>query len=230
MKKEHLLLLFILISFNLKAQNNCEGYFAHKVGSKFEITTYDKKDKVSTILRYEVLKNTSIPNGVDILFANQTLDSKSREIMKSEFTVKCQAGEIFVDATYIASNMIPNAPNMQVSITGEKLIYPNQMKVGQKLNDGQVEVKTTMQGGITLMNLKIKITNRKVEGFETVETPAGKFECVKISYESETKAGIAGTQITKNIEYLAKGIGLVKFESFDKNGKKISSQQLTKVF
>ena len=230
MKKLSILVFiyFISISNNLWAQKgDCNGYFAYKAGTKLEMTVYNKKDKPTTILKYEVLKNTSTADGADIVYNNESYDAKNRLINKSEFTAKCQGTQFQTEVRNLTSEMMPQSADIQVSITGDKLIYPHKLSAGQTLPNANVDMKSTMQG-MTISSINTQITNRKVDGFETVETPAGKFECVKISYSYYMKLTLGKIEGTA-VEYLAKGVGMVKSESFDKKGQKVSTQLLTKL-
>ncbi len=207
---------------------DCNGYFAYQTGTKMELTMYDKKDKVSTVLKYQVEKSTPTTNGIDVFFSNQTYDNKGKLVVKGDFDMQCKDGQIYADVRNIASDIAP-AADAEVSITGDKLTYPHNLTAGQKLDDVNCQIKQTMSGsGMTLLTVTMNITNRKVEGFETITTPAGTFECVKISYDYDTKVAFVKKQ-GRSVEYLAKGVGLVKVESFDKKGKKESSQLLTKL-
>ncbi|MDE6120519.1 MAG: DUF3108 domain-containing protein, partial [Muribaculaceae bacterium] len=56
------------------------------------------------------------------------------------------------------------------------------------------------------------------KGFEEVETPAGKFNCVKVEFQR--KEAMGGPVVTNNItRWYAQGIGMVKMISADKKGK-----------
>lgn len=206
---------------------NCNGYFAHKAGTKMDMTVYDKKDKVTQILKYQVTNNTSTSTGTIITFANQVCDKNGKQIVEGTYNVECKSEQVYIDVNDITSNMTPIA-DAEVTITGDKLAYPLDLTTGQKLKDIDYQIKQTMSGGMALMNLTVSLTNRKVEGFETVTTPAGTFECVKVSYESDIKAGFVKKK-SSCVEYLAKGVGLVKLEIFNKKGKKETSQLLTKL-
>ncbi|WP_338791137.1 hypothetical protein [Bernardetia sp. MNP-M8] len=227
------LVLFFSFIFSLalaqsEETKNCNGYFAHQAGTKMELTIYDKKDKVSQTLKYQVKNNTPTSTGSIILFNNQICDKDGKQFIEGEYNVECKNGQIYADVNNIVSNMTPVA-DAEVSITGDKLVYPFDMTQGQTLEDVDYEVKQSMSGGgMTLMTLTVSLTNRKVEGFETVTTPAGTFECIKISYDSDAKMSFMKRK-SRCVEYLAKGVGLVKFESFDKKGRKESSQLLTKL-
>jgi hypothetical protein len=224
-----LMVVCLLLSKSIFSQSiDCNGYFAHKVGTKMEMTIYDKKEKPSSFLKYAVTKNTSIAGGTDISYSNEVFDKKNKSIAKTEYSIKCQGGQFITELRNFISQSSPTSPDMEVSITGDKVLYPHKLVAGQVLPDAKVEVKTGMKGGMTLMTINTSITNRKVEGFETIETPAGKFECVKISYNFESKMTL-GKLKGSCTEYLAKGVGVVKSENFDKNGKKTDSNVLTKL-
>ena len=71
------------------------------------------------------------------------------------------------------------------------------------------------------MTMNMEVYDRKVEGFESITTPAGTFECVKVTYKARTKMGTA-IPINVNIsgaEWFAKGTGIVRTESYDKKDK-----------
>jgi hypothetical protein len=235
--KTFFLVLFFSFVFGLNSTlsfaqsqetNDCNGYFAYQAGTKLELTQYDKKDKVSTLLKYKVKSNTPTSTGSIFLFHNQVMDKDGKQIVEGDYNIECKNGQIYADVTNIVSSMA-TVSDAEVTITGDKLVYPFELKAGQLLDNVNYEVKQNMaNGGMTIMTLTVSITNRKVEGFETVTTPAGTFECVKISYDSDAKMSIMKNK-TRCVEYLAKGVGLVKWESFDKKGKKESSQLLTKL-
>ncbi len=226
----HLLLLLTLLIQSVTAQTqtaDCNGYFAYKPATKFELIQYDKKDKPTTILRYQVLKNESSGNGTTFFFHNQTLDGNRKPLVEGDFSVVCKDGQVFADVRNVVSPMLTLSPESEVDITGDKLIYPHALTVGQRLPDAESVVKSRVNG-MTLVTITLNLTNRKVEGFEKLETPAGTFDCVKISYDSDIKMTLMKRK-GKSVEYLAKGIGLVKAENFDEKGKKTSSQLLTKL-
>ena len=74
------------------------------------------------------------------------------------------------------------------------------------------------------MRLTINITNRKVVGVESVTVPAGTFECFKITYDMETKLGFKAS--SSAVQWLNKGAGSVKTESYDKKGKLLGTTVL----
>jgi hypothetical protein len=220
--------IFYFTNLSQAQSEDCNGYFAYEKGTKLELTSYDKKDKPSAVLKYEVLKNESDGNSTKIFFLSETHDEKGELLAKGDFSILCKDGQIYADVRNVSSAAIPTAANMKVDITGDKLLYPHNLTAGQSLPDCSMEIKSGLESGFVVLTINMNVTNRKVESFETVETPAGKFECVKITYDSESKTKLFKTTST-NIEYLAKGVGVVKTETFDKKGRKSSSMMLTKL-
>ena len=75
------------------------------------------------------------------------------------------------------------------------------------------------------LNFILTIYNRKVDAEESLKTPAGTFNCVKISQSQHLKAMIS--MDTNSIEWYAEGVGLVRSESYNKKGKLMGYSLLT---
>lgn len=74
---------------------------------------------------------------------------------------------------------------------------------------------------------KVNMTDYKVEAREQVTTPAGEFDCLVISQRVSTKVIVkveAGS-----MEWYAKGIGMVRSESYNKKGKLVGYDVLTEL-
>jgi len=59
-----------------------------------------------------------------------------------------------------------------------------------------------------------------------VTTPAGTFDCIKMTQDTDVKAIFK--MKAKTTTWYTKGVGMVKTENYDKNGKVESSTVLTK--
>jgi len=229
MKKTIIILIFCFAVAKTQAQDCNDGYFPNKQGMKFEYTFYNKKDKVSSVSKYQVSKLTPIANGMEVFFTNETFDNKGKTIVKADYSAKCQNGQFEADVRNIISSLATQtSPDMELNVNGDKISYPSVMSVGKKLKDVETEIKSGMKNGITIMTMKIKMTERTVEAIENITVPAGNFLCAKITYITDIKFGLV-KQKQKTTEYIAKGIGIVKQESFDEKGRKVSSQVLTKL-
>jgi hypothetical protein len=64
-----------------------------------------------------------------------------------------------------------------------------------------------------------------VEALENMTTPAGTFKCYKIASTIETKSMISIT--THTVEWMAKDVGVVRSENYNKKGKLTSYMVLT---
>ena len=76
------------------------------------------------------------------------------------------------------------------------------------------------------------VRNRQAEAEESVTTPAGTWNCVRISFEMEMVSRTAGIPIRvriKGTEWYAPGFGVVKTESFNKNGKLAGTSEITSI-
>lgn len=61
---------------------------------------------------------------------------------------------------------------------------------------------------------------------ETITTPAGTYNCVKYSSDTEVSSTMFKSK-SKSTMYMAKNVGMVKMESYDDKGKLQSKQLLT---
>lgn len=206
---------------------DCGSYFAFQKGMKIELTSYDKKDKPAALLKYQVLDFKPVNGGTSLVFSTETYDANGTLLAKGESAGKCVGGQYFTDVRNISSDMIPKAANLTMSITGDQLVYPAKLTAGDKLRDASFSVKSALESGMTLMTINATLTGREVAGVETIHTPAGTFECVKITYTLNVR--MMGNRTLSGVEYLAKGIGVVKSEQFDAKGRKQSSLVLTKL-
>ena len=75
------------------------------------------------------------------------------------------------------------------------------------------------------MKMEFNITDRKVEGKEMVTTPAGTFDCYKISYNTRLKMLINMTYI--NVEYLSENYGVVRTETYKSKGNLVGYSLIT---
>ncbi|MFD2312589.1 hypothetical protein ACFSKX_19395, partial [Microbulbifer halophilus] len=101
--------------------------------------------------------------------------------------------------------------------------FPNNLKVGQTLKDANLKMTLNMSG--IKMNMTMDMLNRTVDAKESVTTTAGTFDCFVLSYDTEMKMGMKMN--FKNKEWIAKGVGVVKSENYNKKGKLMGYSELT---
>ena len=92
--------------------------------------------------------------------------------------------------------------------------YPKNMNVGDNLKNASMHMDVDNNG--MKQSIDMDVFDRKVEAKENVTTPAGSWDCFKISYKSKLKIKTMGIGMPMNIEgieYFAPGFGVVKTQS-----------------
>lgn len=207
-----LVCLFFLSAAKLGAQD-CTYYFPQKQGTEIEMKSYNDKDKVTSTSKSKVLEVA----GSSIKVANEVLDDKGKSIAKSEYTVSCKNGEFVMDMSgYLKGVNMDAYKDMEVKVETEDMHMPASLKAGDVLDDGEMTVKVTNQG-FPIVTMKVKVYNRKVEKMESITTPAGTFECAKITYDIDSKVVFAMS--LKGVEWISKNVGMVRSESYNSKGK-----------
>ena len=225
MKKSILVSIISLIITGVLSAQTCNFYYPTKEGTILEYAHYDKKGKISGTSEQKITTITKTPDGMKAEIAVKSKDAKGQEVFNQNMTVKCENGIFYFSMdNYIDQSSMSAYKDMDVVVKGDDLQIPADLKPGEMLNNGSITM-TVENGGMKLMNMTVSITNRKVDGKEEITTPAGTFECYKISYDATTKMMI--TIRTKGVEWYAKDVGLVKSESYMSNGKLAGSTVLT---
>ncbi len=221
MKKIILSLVAQALCVLVVQSQDCTYYFPVKQGTSLEMKTYDAKDKVTGTIKQVVIGKTE--NSVK--FNSEFLDKSGKSVSKGDYEVKCQNGEFVVDMGSFIRNMdMSGYKDMNVKVETDDMSIPANPQPGQQLKNGEVRMKVSNEV-MTLLNMTIKITNRKVEGFEDITTPAGTFKCLKITYDIETK--MMFTSRSKVTEWISQKVGLVKSEAYSEKNKLLSYTLLT---
>lgn len=225
MKKQVFVLLAIAsIAFNGFSQD-CSAFYPFEEGISFQVTNYSNKGKVVAVTDHTI--KTVVTSGETATATINSLvkDKKGETISDGEFQINCTGNEVSIDLKSLMSpNMFDQFKGMKTDITGTNVVIPNNLSVGQSLPDASMKMDIDM-GGIN-MSMSVFMTDRTVEGMETITTPAGSFECYVISYTSDIKMGMNRTGTAK--QWLAKGVGMVKQEDYNKKGNLTGSSLLTK--
>ena len=191
---------------------NCSDYFFLQNNKTIEMGITNKKGKDAGKLVYNISNLKKSGNSTTATVNSEFFDSKGKSISKAVNGVQCDNGTLLMDMKMF----IPSAQQAQmgdVSATGSVnyLEYPGNMKEGDALKDASfsMDFKSTagMAGRVT-----IDMTNRKVTGKESVTTPAGTWNCYKISYHSKMNFKLLiGFNINNDVtEWYAPGFGVVK--------------------
>ena len=68
--------LVMLMATAFKSDNNCESFFPTEVGTKWEITSYDGKDKVQSRSVSELTALNNVADGVEAKINIEMFDQK----------------------------------------------------------------------------------------------------------------------------------------------------------
>lgn len=167
-------------------------------------------------MTYTVSESKKTGSTTTATINSEFVDAKGKSITKGTNNVKCENGVMQMDMKVF----IPPAQTSGTATGSDVYLeYPANMNVGDQLKDGHLAMDTESSGGIK-SSVEINITDRKVEGKESVTTPAGTWECYKITAKNKINARIAGIGIPITMivtEWFAPGFGVVRTES--KTGK-----------
>ncbi|WP_242926411.1 TapB family protein [Pontibacter vulgaris] len=238
MKNTILLLLLLMFAFGhptkLRAQDNCSDYLLLRENAQYEILTYSSKDKLMSRAAYQVKDVSKSGDKIEATVQSKVYDNKDKLNTEGEFTVGCSNGSIWMDMrSMVNPDMMEAYKNMEVSMTGDKMLYPSELKAGQKLEDGtlNIEVKDKSSGQ-AFSNMTMKITDRTIEGKESIKVPAGTYDAYKISQNTQMENRAMGMRMpgmrVQTIEYYVPNMGMVRSESY-RNGKLMSYSVLSKV-
>lgn len=214
--------LFFLTTF-LAAQD-CSSFYRFVENATYEYGLFDQKDKPEGRMLYRVSNVAETADGFSADIHSKIIpEKKNQETMETDSKITCTDGTLQMDLSMNFSQMMSQFSSMEVTMEGEPLLLPAKLEAGQTLPDATSKIKTAMNG-MNLMSVNISVTDRKVEGKESITTPAGTFECYKISQTTHVKTIMGKTY--QSVEYYAEGVGLVQSETYGKNGKLEGKQVL----
>lgn len=228
MKKRAITIFMTIIAYTVSvAQNNCSKYYPLEEGATFQYTMYDKKGKPDGVMNYKITQvdnsNGATSATLDITFT----DKKDKEVFSTDYKISCSENGVSIDyESLFPSGMMKQYEDMglEMEISGTDIKLPNDLSAGKELEDAHVSVSMNMSG--IKMNMNVDTVDRKVEKTESVTTSAGTFDCYLIT-ETTTSKTMGTQQEMNNKLWLAEGIGMVKQESYKKNGNLLSRMELT---
>lgn len=179
------------------------------------MSIYDKKGDLNGRLVYTV---SGVANTGSLTTANvqsEMFDKKGKTIAKGTSVMKCNGGMMMINM-----KMIMPAPQTeqfsQASVKAEDFYieYPVNMTKGDQLKDATLTMDMDNNG--LQQSLTMTISDRKVENKEKITTPAGTWDCYKISYKTRMSIKIMNVGVPVNMdgtEWYSPGFGVVKTTS-----------------
>src|SRR5690606_12571987 len=218
MKKISILLFALFCTTFAFAQ--CNSFYAINEGTAWTYENFNPKGKTMGKNEQQVTAFDKTPSGYRATVKSTLWNEKGKKITEGELELTCDNGTFIMDMRkFIPEEQQKAFSSYEMKIESENLELPSKLSVGQTLKNGSVTL--TAEGSPMPMHITVTITDRKVEAKESITTPAGTFECYKISSKSNTqmKMGINMSMNFSGTEWIAEKVGMVKSESYDKNGK-----------
>lgn len=213
--------------------SDCGTFEQFNKGVTYTMSNYNDKGKLESTVDGNVIDVVKTATSTSATIDVVTKDGKGKDLGKGQYKVSCTGGKFSMDMENFISQQSKDAyKDMDLKIEGNTLDYPNDMKAGDKLADGTVTMRVLdKKSGNEISTTIINIKDRKVEAVENKTTPAGTWECYKITYTSEfvSKVGTMTLPIKPRTttEWFSFKVGTVRTESF-KNGKSEGYSELTK--
>ena len=198
----------------------CNEMFDFQEGTSWQWTNYDKKGKLLGKSMQKIEKFNKISSGFEVTISMVQSDKKGEQTEPVSMDMACKDGIVYFDMKkFVPDEYLKDEDGeVSITITGDNLEIPTNLKVGDYLRDASV----TMD--LSVMKMTVEIFNRKVEGEENLHTPAGEFDCFIISQTIKTKAIVSIQMESK--EWYSQGTGMVKSETY-KKGKLVGYNILT---
>lgn len=180
------------------------------------MTVYNKKGKEDGKQVWNVSSVKTSGKTTTATINSEFFDKKGKSINKAINEVQCNAGSLQMNLKMMLSEaQLKQMNSATAKATGEYIEYPNGMKEGNQLKEGNLKIDYTMEGGMQA-SLELNVTDRKVAGKESITSPAGTWECIKITSNQKIVSRVAGIGIPIKMEvteWFAPGVGVIKAES-----------------
>lgn len=221
--KNLLIICALLFSYWNSNAQECEAYAPFSEGIYMEMASYNAKGKLESTFQYTV---TAAEEQSAQIHAT-CYDKKDKEMFEMDYNVMCEDSVFKVEMNNFIDPTAFGGDDFEMVFDGDFLEYPSGMQAGDELPGGDITVDLNSSGVGSLMNITVTVDNRKVEAVESITTSAGTFDCVKISYDFQSSMGFINVK-GSSVEWIAKDIGVIRSESFNKKGKMTGYTELTK--
>lgn len=218
------------------ASGSCGSLYLFNKGMVVEGASYDATGKEISTQTSTVL-NVSTEGGAVV--SEVEMKSKSQGQDERVFIGKysCDGSKLSVDLT----NLFGTMDMRGAKIEGAAIEFPLDVSEGQSLPDASYSMRMTQAGKV--MTITSIMKDRKVEAKERVTTPAGTFNCYKISANVDAKVELEDMddktkQIMEAMKksmpkqsfvmYFDPAISIAKMEMFS-NGKLTSRSEITAI-
>ena len=214
--------------YRISAQE-CSSLIPVKTGTKMEMKHYNAANQLQSTTLTTVKSKTPTSKGYEVKVDVKSVTPGRKSDQEKSLTFKCEYGYLIWDMDDMMKELLPQAGNntmkdLEMKFSSVPLKFPAKLTVGQKLDDAEIRV-TVMREGLAMADVKTEFVNRKVEAVEKITTPAGTFNCYKITYDLQSKSMFMNQ--LRQVDWMSEGVGIVKSESYDKSNKLMSYSVLS---
>ena len=207
-------------------EKGCAAFFWFRKGAVLE---YQVKDAAGKIIATTQTTIDDVQEEGTATIARYTTLYNNDKGIKSEY--KCEGGKIYMNMKSLFNNNFGGLTKsgIEMEISDDFISFPWAMKKGDQLEGASFEIKAK-RSGKDFMTIHSTIKDRKVEGSEEIITPAGTWECIKLTETRSTITEMMGKQISakdmRSTQWYAPGAGLIKTVSYDEKGQVQDETQL----
>ena len=226
--RKYILVLFVLATYQLSGQFDCTSYYPFKQGTKMWYHNYNAEGELLSSTENKVLLVRTVPDGTtEAEISSIIRDESGKEDFTGEYVVNCKDGILELEVmSSLTPAMLQSFQGMEMTLVGDLLSMPEKLEVGMKLADASTKINAATDG-VNIISMDFHVNERKVEKLEKIITPAGEYDCYKIS--AQTKVDMMIEKHFTTIEYYSEKVGLVRTETLDHSGKLISYAELIKL-
>lgn len=221
MKRLTIVIVALVASLVSLSGQNLDLFFSVTQGDSFTYTIYSPDGEVE----YRYSCTNKEVNGADlsdasVVYEYQFWEGDGKPLFADEGKMDMKITLNSEGTTSYMYDMKKSMAIQDVVTMGDISSLPSELKVGQSVPDGKINIKVKSVGASFL------ITDRKVVAIEDVSTPAGTFKGYKME-EVQTNKVLVSTKSFRIVTWYAKNIGCVKQEVYDKKGKLLRTLELT---
>jgi len=191
MKKVVCIIIGLLVVVKLFAQD-CTHYLYMQKNKTIEMTFYTNKGEAH-FKTVSTVSDVTTENGVTTAtVVSQAYDKDGKALGQNTVSYKCDGATIMVEMNFnMPQQQSDKSQKMDIKFSGGFAEFPTGMKVGDHLKDASTQMQMGANGNTTATTT-VRITNRVVAAQENVTTPAGTWNCFKITYNTSSTTSLDG--------------------------------------
>ncbi|MFI5150514.1 MAG: hypothetical protein ACHQRM_12325 [Bacteroidia bacterium] len=217
MKKIHVMLFFLIPVVGLA--QDCGNFYFFQSNKTVEMSLLTRKGNPNGKQVYTVSNVQTTPAGTTSTVNSENFNSDGKSTNKAVNNMTCAGGMMMMDMRMqMSGEEQKKYGEASAKVDKVYIEYPGTMKVGDNLKDAAMHMDMTINNAPTTVDMTI--FERKVEANEKITTPAGDYNCFKITFRTKsvvkTMIGTMGIPVTVKVdvsEWFSPGFGIVKSES-----------------